>query len=58
MVGPFEPHQFWLRWWGVGRALAGLLRTGVLGVQRKGISPNDFHTLSDIESRLLDFQQH
>ena len=27
-------------------------------VQRKVISPNDFHTLSDVESRLLDFQQH
>jgi len=27
-------------------------------VQRKVVSPNDFHSLSDVESRLLDFQQH
>jgi hypothetical protein len=27
-------------------------------VQRKVISPNDFRDLSDVESRLLDFQQH
>ncbi len=27
-------------------------------VQRKVVSPNDFRDLSDVESRLLDFQQH
>jgi DDE superfamily endonuclease len=27
-------------------------------VQRKVDSPNDFRDLSDVESRLLDFQQH
>ena len=27
-------------------------------VQRKVVSPNDFHTLNEVESRLLDFQQH
>ena len=27
-------------------------------VQRKVVSPNDFHSLSEVESRLLDFQQH
>ena len=27
-------------------------------VQRKVVSPNDFHSHSDVESRLLDFQQH
>jgi hypothetical protein len=27
-------------------------------VQRKVVSPNDFHFLSAVESRLLDFQQH
>ena len=27
-------------------------------VQRKVVSPNDFHSVSDVESRLLDFQQH
>ena len=27
-------------------------------VQRKVISPNDFHTLDEVETRLLDFQQY
>jgi DDE superfamily endonuclease/Homeodomain-like domain len=27
-------------------------------VQRKVVSPNDFHTLDEVESRLLDFQQY
>jgi hypothetical protein len=27
-------------------------------VQRKVVSPNDFHTLDELEARLLDFQQH
>jgi hypothetical protein len=27
-------------------------------VQRKVASPNDFHTLDEVESRLLDFQQY
>ena len=27
-------------------------------VQRKVVSPNDFHTLDEVETRLLDFQQH
>jgi hypothetical protein len=27
-------------------------------VQRKVVAPNDFHTLNEVESRLLDFQQH
>jgi hypothetical protein len=27
-------------------------------IQRKVVSPNDFRGLSDVESRLLDFQQH
>ena len=27
-------------------------------VQRKVVSPNDFHTLDEIEARLLDFQQY
>jgi DDE superfamily endonuclease len=27
-------------------------------VQRKVISPNDFHTLDEVEARLLDFQQY
>ena len=27
-------------------------------VQRKVISPNDFHTLNEVEARLLDFQQY
>ena len=27
-------------------------------VQRKVVGPNDFHTLTEVESRLLDFQQH
>jgi hypothetical protein len=27
-------------------------------VQRKVFSPNDFHTLDEVESRLLDFQQY
>lgn len=27
-------------------------------VQRKVVSPNDFHTLDEVKSRLLDFQQY
>jgi hypothetical protein len=27
-------------------------------VQRKVVSPNDFHTLDEVEARLLDFQQY
>ena len=27
-------------------------------VQRKVVSPNDFHTLDEVETRLLDFQQY
>ena len=27
-------------------------------VQRKVLAPNDFHTLNEVESRLLNFQQH
>ena len=27
-------------------------------VQRKVLSPNDFHTLEEVETRLLDFQQY
>jgi hypothetical protein len=27
-------------------------------VQRKVVAPNYFHTLTEVESRLLDFQQH
>jgi hypothetical protein len=27
-------------------------------VQRKVVLPNDFHTLDEVESRLLDFQQY
>ena len=27
-------------------------------VQRKVVSPNDFRDLSEVQSRLLDFQQH
>ena len=27
-------------------------------VQRKVVAPNDVHTLNEVESRLLDFQQH
>jgi hypothetical protein len=27
-------------------------------VQRKVVAPNDFHTLNEVESRLLEFQQH
>ena len=27
-------------------------------VQRKVLAPDDFHTLNEVESRLLDFQQH
>jgi hypothetical protein len=26
--------------------------------QRKVVSPNDFHTLDEVKSRLLDFQQY
>ena len=26
--------------------------------QRKVVSPNDFHTLDEVESRLLDFQRY
>ena len=26
-------------------------------VQRKVVSPNDFHTLDEVQARLLDFQQ-
>ena len=27
-------------------------------VQRKVVSPNDFHTLDEVDARLLDFQQY